>query len=141
MLVDLKREGNISYDGWSVTCSCTVGLIDELNEQAKIMEKDLQCWRLELKKARETYYQMNYYTNAQLLILREQLAQEQTLSDRLLMLLQSISPMVTEYDIKQAIRFCIPVPNATEDGDNAVQDGTMQALNIESSTRKPVAMK
>ena len=84
---------------------------------------------------------MNYYTNAQLLILREQLAQEQTLSDRLLMLLQSISPVVTEYDIKQAIRFCIPVPHATEDGDNAVQDGTMQALNIESSTRKPVAMK
>ena len=72
--MDLKREGNISYDGWSVTCSCKVGLVDESIEQAKSMEKDLQCWRLELKKAREMYYQMNYYTNAQLLILREQLA-------------------------------------------------------------------
>ena len=106
MLVDLKAEGNISYDGWNLTCSCNADSVEELNQQARIMEDDLKHWRQDLKEAREAYYELNYYTNAQLLVLREKLAEEWTSnSPTLLMLLQSISPDIKSHQIRQAILF------------------------------------
>ena len=106
VLVELKREGNISYNGWKLTCSCTADCVQELKEQAKLMEEDLQHWRLQLMEAREIYYELNYYTNAQLLVIREELADGRAVSPGLLMLLQSISPNVTEQNIQQAVELC-----------------------------------
>ena len=104
MLVDLIAEGNLSYDGWNLTCSCNADSVEELNQQARIMEDDLKYWRQNLKEAREAYYELNYYTNAQLLVLREKLAEEWTSnSPTLLMLLQSISPEIKSHQIRQAI--------------------------------------
>lgn len=57
-------------------------------------------------EAREIYYELNYYTNAQLLVIREELADGRAVSPGLLMLLQSISPNVTEQNIQQAVELC-----------------------------------
>ena len=48
-------------------------MVDELQQQAKDMEKELQTWEEEVRQARKEYYELNYYTTLQLLTLRKEL--------------------------------------------------------------------
>lgn len=106
MLVELQRAGNVSYNGWNLTCSCKTGCVEDLKELAKQMEMDLQSWKKELMSMRDTYYELNYYTNAQLLVIRKEMANEKY-SSSLLLLLQSISTKITEHHLKMAVRSCL----------------------------------
>ena len=47
--------------------------IDMLQEQAKRMEEELQCWLQEMKHKRGCFNQLNYFTTLQLLMLRKEL--------------------------------------------------------------------
>lgn len=52
---------------------CQKLLIEELQRQAKEMEKELDCWNKGVVKLRKHFYELNYYTTHQLLVLRREL--------------------------------------------------------------------
>eukprot|EP00731_Ephydatia_muelleri_P007093 Em0003g1341a len=107
VLMELKHEGNVAYNEWTLECQCKANpdfdCRADLQRLATIMEQKLQQWRQELKRARDTYYALNYYTNAQLLVLRENLI-KQPCPVTVLELLQSISPRVTRKDVCYCLR-------------------------------------
>ena len=106
MLVELQRAGNVTYNGWNLTCLCKTVCVEDLKDIAKQMEVDLQSWKKELMSMRDAYYELNYYTNAQLLAIRKEMAKLQ-FSFSVLLLLQSISPKVTVPILQMAIRCCL----------------------------------
>ena len=63
----------MKYTGWVLSFNCAVNMVDELQQQAKDMEKELQTWEEEVRQARKEYYELNYYTTLQLLTLRKEL--------------------------------------------------------------------
>eukprot|EP00731_Ephydatia_muelleri_P002838 Em0001g2838a len=106
VLVELQRAGNVTYNGWNLTCLCKTVCVEDLKDIAKQMEVDLQSWKKELMSMRDAYYELNYYTNAQLLAIRKEMAKLQ-FSFSVLLLLQSISPKVTVPILQMAIRCCL----------------------------------
>ena len=102
VLMKLNHEGNATYSEWTLKCQCKASpdfdCKGELQRLACVMEQGLQDWRQELKRARDTYYALNYYTNAQLLVLRENLT-KLPCPTTVLDLLRSISPRVTGDDV------------------------------------------
>ena len=83
------------------------------------MEEELCNWKNSVKKARRTFYELNYYTTLQLLILREQLCKKdgmriESISTVIFALLQNISLNITLPMIIKAVNK--NPPNATESG-------------------------
>lgn len=111
VLLTLQQVGNVKYTGWvlQVPCSTDRQIIAELQEQAKVMEDELHQWKDLVKKRREDFYELNYYTTLQLLILRKELVkvkhsdQAAAISSDVLALLQSISSQVTHSSISSAV--------------------------------------
>ena len=50
-------------------------IVNSLQAQASVMEKDLDDWKCELSLHRDHFYELNYFTTPQLLSLREELGQ------------------------------------------------------------------
>ena len=65
--------GNVKYIGWSMEFYCQPSLVDDLLKLAKVMEDDLDRWNEEVAEARRQFYELNYYTIRQLLVLRTEL--------------------------------------------------------------------
>jgi len=63
----------VKYSGWALNFHCAVDMVNELQQQAKDMEEELQTWEEEVRQARKEYYELNYYTTLQLLTLRQEL--------------------------------------------------------------------
>ena len=107
VLIFLQREGNARFIKWKMKFPCRPFLVRCLEQQASEMEMELEKWRRYLKQARYEFYEMNYFTNDQVLALRCKLGKlkengTKALSpyDRaqVMALLQSISCVVTETD-------------------------------------------
>ena len=74
-----------------------------LQEQIDYMNQELESWNYNVKCMRNTYYELNYYTTSQLLILRQALVKLKRdeavpLETEVLFLLQSIYPE-TKYEL------------------------------------------
>ena len=110
VLLALQQAGNVKYTGWVLLVPCQYAKdgVNKLQEQAKIMEDELQTWENEVKRNREEFYELNYYTTLQLLSLRSELGKlKQSLvhgvseiSPTVLNLLHSISPEIAASDFK-----------------------------------------
>ena len=94
----------MKYNGWVLSFRCAGDMVDELQQQAKDMEKELQTWEDEVRQARKEYYELNYYTTLQLLTLRQELGRLKTseqprahsqINPQVLALLESISTEIT----------------------------------------------
>ncbi len=80
-----------------------------LQEYIRSLDKNLMSWKESVDRAREEYYELNYYTTLQLLELRKELGtltvtKHHTLKPRVLMLLQSISPNVTSFVVNDSLQ-------------------------------------
>ena len=73
VLLQLQKVGKIRYIGWKMEFCCQKLLIEELQRQAKEMEKELDRWNKEVALARKQFYELNHYTTHQLLVLRREL--------------------------------------------------------------------
>ena len=75
--------------------------MEDLQEQAKDMEEELERWNKELTLARQKFYELNYYTTRQLLVLRSELGRlkisgpHQSSWGQVMALLESISSAIT----------------------------------------------
>ena len=88
---------------------CQPHLVQTLQERAREMEEDLEKWRNNVKDARNEFYELNYFTTRQLLVLSSELGKLRRdssghrLQAQVMALLQSISPDVTSSDVEQAV--------------------------------------
>ena len=73
VLITLQQVGNVKYIGWSMKFYCQPSLVEDLQKQAKVMEDELDRWNKEVAEARRQFYELNYYTTRQLLVLRSEL--------------------------------------------------------------------
>ena len=100
MLIKLQQAGNVKYIGWRMDFCCKVLVVEQLKEQATEMEDELERWNGEVALARKQFYELNYYTTRQLLILRSGLKLSENSSKpyqwrQVKVLLQSISSKIT----------------------------------------------
>ena len=122
VLLSLQQAGNVEYTGWIylVPCSTSEEIVSILQTRANTMECELQKWNEAVFKARQMFYELNYFTTVQLLTLRQQLGTlnvTQNVPPSVLALLQSISSEVQSESICRVVRevSCIPeTPNIEE---------------------------
>lgn len=119
VLISLQQHGNSEYVGWVLTFDCYANNILEcLEYQAKEMEDDLVTWERNVLAYRNDFYELNYYTTQQLLLLREELgwfkmsraASPSAKTSIMMSLLQSISGDVTVECIANELRAIASAP-------------------------------
>ena len=111
VLLHLQQVGNVQYIGWKlqVPCSSNAAIVGVLQEQAKVMEEELEKWKEIVKETRGEYYELNHYTTLQLLTLREKLGTIKNsetcveVTPDVLALLQSISSKVSAQSVTDAV--------------------------------------
>ena len=112
VLIALQQVGNVKYIGWSLQFRCQNHLVEGLQQQAKEMEDELERWNGEVTEARNEFYELNYYTTRQLLVLRSELGKVKTSGPvaplyrqaQVMALLQSISSEVTPGDVETVVQ-------------------------------------
>ena len=75
VLINLQQAGNVKYIGWRMELYCQTLLVEDLQKLAKSMEDELVEWNKEVTLARKKFYELNYYTMRQLLVLRGELGE------------------------------------------------------------------
>ncbi len=108
VLIALQQAGNVKYSGWCLKFPCKVDMVDELQQQARIMEGELKDWKKTVRESRDKFYELNNYTTLQLLSLREALGKLKDsdhgpVDPTVLALLQSITPEVTASDVRDVV--------------------------------------
>ena len=74
-LISLQQVGHTHYIGWRMEFYCGGDLVDDLQRQAKKMKEELETWNTTVSQARQEFYELNYYTTQQLLVLRRELGE------------------------------------------------------------------
>ena len=141
VLIALQQKGNVKYIGWSMEFHCQPLLVEDLQKQAKEMEDELIKWNNEVDEARKRFYELNYYTTHQLLVLRSELGKLKCLHStnplpqnaQVMTLLESISSEMTLANVKSVVQELLdrqksPIPGSDQAG----------AGNIEPYTKTPV---
>ena len=126
VLLALRLAGNVTYSGHAMIIKCAVYMacgsgqeqelqeelakehVAKLNACAKQMESALEEWKNEVNKSRSHYYELNYYTTRQLLLLRREVGfarhnPHKQIDPEVLALLQSISPAVTTESVHSVL--------------------------------------
>ena len=106
----LQQYGSGDYIGWEMTFPCALpNAVEELKKVASRMENNLDKWKKEIQEKRDEFYELNYYTTQQLLLLREELGRlkeqgEDQVKPHALALLQSISREVSADVMKRYVQ-------------------------------------
>ena len=86
-------------------------IVNSLQVQASVMEKDLDDWKHELSLHRDHFYELNYFTTPQLLSLREELGQfkgteisAKPVKQEVMTLLQCISRQLSSDSVKDGVQ-------------------------------------
>ena len=100
---------------------CGPDKIEPLATQARLMEHELTNWVDKVKQTRKQYYELNYFTTPQLIILRRELgmlksarANISAISPMVLSLLQSISIDISKETIMKAVNDVALLPLHSE---------------------------
>ena len=116
VLIALQQAGNVKYTVWVFSFPCVMDSFNELQTLARQMETELQEWNDEVKKSREEFYELNYYTTLQLLSLRSELGKVKShtysggdasgseINPAVLALLHSVSPEIDISNVEEAIQ-------------------------------------
>ena len=108
VLIKLQQSGNVHYIGWKLGFTCQAVLVEKLQNQAKEMEKELEEWNREVALARKMFYELNYYTTRQLLVLRSGLKMSEPSANphqwrQVKALLESISCEITQTNLVNVV--------------------------------------
>ena len=109
-LMALQQYGSGDYIGWEMKFPCALpNVVEELQKVANNMEDDLEKWKKEIQEKRDEFYELNYYTTQQLLLLREELGRlkepgEDQVKPHAMALLQSISREVSADAMKRYVQ-------------------------------------
>ena len=99
------------YIGWRMELCCKSLLVEDLQGLARDMEDELVEWNKEVTLAQKKFYELNYYTMRQLLVLRGELGElksgraPQSLQwGQVMALLESISSEITPSALVNLVR-------------------------------------
>lgn len=121
-LIVLQQYGNGVFIGWEIQFhSLLPHIVEDLQKIACNMETALDKWKEEIVSRCDTYYELNYFTSQQLLLLREELGRLKNseiveLSPVTLSLLQSVSRLVTSENVKDTVEGMATLLEETHDG-------------------------
>ena len=112
VLLSLQQVGNVKYIGWNLQVVCSTEpevIVTSLQLQIEEMEAELDSWKLDIQSIRSTFYELNYFTTTQLLVLRQALAKLKhddiaVLDADVLALLQSVHPKVDSVLVANSIK-------------------------------------
>ena len=112
VLLSLQQVGNVKYIGWSFQIPCSTEpfqIVNSLQYQIVQMEDELVLWNCKIQDMRNDFYELNYYTTSQLLMLRQALVKLKhdegvILDSDILALLHSIHPKIESKNVKNAIK-------------------------------------
>ena len=108
-LLALQQHGSGDYIGWEMNCPCNLpNVVDQLQQVASKLENNLEQWKCEIQEQRDEFYELNYYTTQQLLLLRKELGRlqepgENTVKPEAMALLLSISRDVSGDVMKEYV--------------------------------------
>ncbi len=166
-LLHHQQIGNVHYSGWRLLVPCCSrkeadlqefsieaesqheklkedislvrkDMVNRLQELAKEMECQLDVWRESINLARNKYYELNYYTTAQLLNLRRNLGifkdynNDLAIPSDVMALLQCIHPQVDRSIVKQSV--CISLSKTV----NSEVDKSSDAFGMKSEKHNPL---
>jgi hypothetical protein len=101
--------------------ACGPDKVETLATQARLMEHELASWVDKVKQARKQYYELNYFTTPQLIILRKELgklksahANISAVSPMAISLLQSVSIDISKETIIRAVKEVALLPLHSE---------------------------
>ena len=135
VLITLQQVGNVKYIGWSMEFYCQPSLVEDLQKQAKVMEDELDRWNKEVAEARRQFYELNYYTTRQLLVLRSELGKMKnpgstiTQQAQVMALLESISSEINLANVMLVVQQVVSEGRKTLD----VQGSSIPAC-VQAST-------
>ena len=121
-LIMLQQYGNGEFIGWELQFhSFLPHIVEDLQKIAYNMETALDEWKEEIESRCDAYYELNYFTSQQLLLLREELGRLKNsviveLSPVTLSLLQSVSRLVTSENVKDTVKGMATLLEETHDG-------------------------
>ena len=108
-LIALQQHGSSEYIGWELRFSCALPcIVEKLQMITSEMEADLEIWKQGTEQQRDQFYELNYFTSQQLLLLREKLGRlkNDTLREvnpEAMTLLQSISREVYPQVVREQV--------------------------------------
>ena len=119
VLLLLQQAGNVRYTRWmyQAPCSTDEGIISTLQSQAKRMEEELRQWKKTVLEARNKFYELNYFTTIQLLLLRQELGAmnaafgNANVPSNILALLRSISFNITSENVCRVVKNLVADPS------------------------------
>lgn len=143
ILISLQEAGNVKYTEWNlqVPSNAADDIISDLQKLAISMEEELDVWKHELSIARLRFYELNYYTTAQLLVLRKELGAckklcpKIVLSPDILALLQSVSCEVVFDNVHDAISEVMSIQDSRNVTFEIKEDKEEQEVKKESNIR------
>ncbi len=134
----------MKYSEWNLQVPSNVAddIIRDLQKLSLSMEEELDLWKGELYRARSRFYELNYYTTAQLLVLRKELGafkKLELLSPDVLALLQSISCQVLFDNIRDAVAEIVSIQESkihftTKVEERKKEQEVKKELNIHASS-------
>ena len=140
-LMALQQHGNGDYIGWEMNCPCNLpNVVDQLQQVASKLENNLEQWKCEIQEQRDEFYELNYYTTQQLLLLRKELGRlqepgENTVNPEAMALLLSISRDVSGDVMKE---YVLDVTQKEQQKALALASTIAQAEDHVSSTHQPI---
>ena len=154
-LMALQQHGSRDYIGWEMRFQCCLpNVVDRLQQVASNLENDLERWKCEIQEQRDQFYELNYYTTQQLLLLRKELGRLQEPGKTLvkpeaMALLQSISRDVPGDVMKGYVQLVISkeqeqrlalasVLKCTKDDYDLKEESEEQAISTNQSSDQPV---
>ena len=153
-LIEHQRSGNIMYLGWTMDVVCGPDLAGVLAAQAQTMELKLTDWIDEVKQTRKQYYELNYFTTPQLVILRRELGKLKSLrfhasisavSPMVLNLLQRVSVDISKETIVKVVKEAVLLPSGNNFS-SAVSTHDLKSVGLftakqENAPEKRLSMK
>ena len=109
-MISLQQVGNVKYLGWYMKFPCKGVIVEDLQRQVKQMENELERWKHEVESTRNTFYELNYFTTQQLLVLQRELGKVRSSAAvlneeaQVMVLLQSISNELTTTGVRNVVQ-------------------------------------
>ena len=149
VLMALQQRGSGDYIGWEMRFPCHLSnVVDKLQQVASKLENDLEQWKCEIQEQRDHFYELNYYTTQQLLLLREELGRLKEPGGALvkpeaMALLQSISrdvpgDVLKEYVVTSSQKQNKSVLNRTKGDHGSREEAGEQAISTHQLSDQPV---
>ena len=103
-LVLLQRAGHAHYQRWQLSFACAQFQTADLQILSKEMDQELARWREDVKFHRKTFYELNYFTAEQVLLLQRELKKSFRVNPDVLALLHCVSPHQSRTTIQLALQ-------------------------------------